>query len=159
MVSAAPKFAVVGDRNRNGIPDLMVKFGRAALDPLLTPGVNELEVTGTLVTGQEFKGMDRIWVIAPGNASQPASVAPNPLNPAGVLTFRTATAGRVAVKMFDLHGRLVRTLTEVPLLPAGVHELRFDGRSDGGRALASGVYFYRIETAAKSMTGRIAILK
>jgi hypothetical protein len=137
----------------------MVKFGRAALDPLLTPGMNELEVTGSLVTGEGLKGTDRIRVIAPDDAFPSAFVAPNPLNPAGVLTFRTATAGRVTVTMFDLHGRLVRTLAGIPLLPAGVHELRFDGRGDGGRALASGVYFYRIETAAGLQTGRLAVLK
>src|SRR5439155_17624605 len=32
-------------------------------------------------------------------------------------------------------------------------------RSGNGRPLASGVYFYHIETAEKSMTGRIAIVK
>src|SRR5439155_649375 len=41
-VPPAPKFAVVGDHDRNGKPDLMVKFHREALDPLLTLGVNEL---------------------------------------------------------------------------------------------------------------------
>jgi len=143
----------------NGIPDLMVKFARAALDPLLTPDMKDLEVTGSLVTGEGFAGTDRIRVIAPGSGSHSAFVRPNPLNPAGVLTFRTSTAGGVTVKMFDLHGRLVRTMAEVPLLPAGVHELRFDGRGDGGRALASGVYFYRIETAAGLQTGRLAVLK
>src|SRR6266704_608224 len=46
-VAAAPKFAVVGDHNRNGTPDLMVRFGRSALDPLLAPGVDSLELTGS----------------------------------------------------------------------------------------------------------------
>jgi hypothetical protein len=40
-----------------------------------------------------------------------------------------------------------------------VHELKFDGLGDAGRALASGVYFFRIETAEQSMTVRIAIVK
>jgi hypothetical protein len=158
-VPVAPKFGVVGDRDRNGKPELMVKFARAALDPLLTLGENELEVTGRLVTGEEFKGSDRIRVIRPGHDSQAAFMAPNPLNPTGILTFQNAKTGPVTVKMFDLQGRLVRTLAEIPRLPAGVHELRFDGLGDGGKALASGVYFYRIETAAGLQTGRLAILK
>ncbi|TMQ47305.1 MAG: hypothetical protein E6K71_10310 [Candidatus Eisenbacteria bacterium] len=158
-VPPAPKFAVVGDHDRNGKPDLMVKFHREALDPLLTLGVNELQVTGRLVTGEEFKGSDRIRVIQPGQGPRPATISPNPLNPEGILTFRTVTAGRVSVKMFDLQGGLVRILAEIPLLPAGEHELRFDGRGDGGKSLASGVYFYRIETAAGLQTGRFVVLK
>src|SRR5437667_336547 len=157
-VPPAPKFAVVGDHDRNGKPDLMVKFHREALDPLLTLGVNELQVTGRLVTGEEFKGSDRIRVIQPGQGPRPATISPNPLNPEGILTFRTVTAGRVSVKMFDLQGGLVRILAEIPLLPAGEHELRFDGRGDGGKSLASGVYFYRIETAAGLQTGRFVVL-
>jgi hypothetical protein len=98
-------------------------------------------------------------MISPGGGPLTTSVAPNPLNPVGVLSFRTASPGRVVVKMFDLRGRLVRTLLEAPLLEAGAHEVRIDGRGERGRPLASGVYFYRIETPDGATTGRIAILK
>ncbi len=158
-VSAASKFAHVRDFNANQIPDLTVKFSREALDPLLTPGVNELALTGSLVTGEAFEGKGEVRVIDPPTAPLSAWVAPNPLNPAGVLTFTTAKPGPVAVKMFDLHGRLVRTLMAAPLLAAGVHELRIDGRGERGHALASGVYFYRVEASAEVVAGRISILK
>ena len=158
-VPTTPKSAIVGDHNKNGAPDLMVKFSRDALDPLLTVGVNELKVTGSLVTGEDLKGSDEIRVIDPPDAPLSVSIAPNPLNPAGALTFRTKTPGPVTVKMFDLHGRLVRSLAEAPLLPAGVHEFRIDGRGERGQTLASGLYFYRVETADGIVTGRIAILK
>jgi hypothetical protein len=158
-VPAAPKFAIVGDYDRNGSPDLMVKFSREALDPLLTIGVRKLEVTGSLVTGEQFKGSDEIRVISPSGGKPTASVAPNPLNPAGTLTFRTTRAGAATVRMFDLQGRLVRTLMAAPLLPAGKHELRIDGRTDGGQGLPSGLYFYRVETSEGALTGRIAIMK
>jgi flagellar hook assembly protein FlgD len=85
-------------------------------------------------------------------------VAPNPLNPTGVLTFRTTTPGLVSVRIFDLQGRLVRTLAQLPL-PAGAHELPIDGKDAQGHRLASGVYFYRIQSAGGSELGRIAILK
>jgi hypothetical protein len=157
--AAAAKFQYVGDHDRNGVADLMVKFSREALDPLLTPGVNELELTGSLVTGETFEGTGEVRVIDPHTGSLYASVVPNPLNPAGVLTFTMTKAGPVTVKVFDLHGRLVRTLMEAPLVPAGRHELTIDGRGERGYVLASGVYFYRVETAAEVVTGRIAILK
>jgi hypothetical protein len=158
-VPAVSEFALVGDHNMNGAPDLMVKFSREALDPLLTPGVHELEVTGSLATGETFKGSDEVRVIDPFHAPLSALVAPNPLNPAGGLTIHTTVPGPVKVKIFDLQGRLVRTLLEAPLLPAGAHELGIEGRGGRGEVLASGMYFYRVESAGGVVTGWIAILK
>ncbi len=158
-VAAAPKFAVVGDQNRNGIPDLMVRFGRSALDPLLTPGMSSLELTGSLVTGESFAGTGVVRVINNGGRHQAASVSPNPLNPSAILSFNTVEPGRVRVTMFDLQGRLVRTLMEAPIAPAGEHEVRIDGRGERGEVLPSGVYFYRVESPDGTASGRFAILK
>ena len=72
-VPTVPKSATLGDHDANGVSDLMVKFNRKALDPLLTPGVNELEVTGSLVTGMAFQGSDEVRVIDPGAVHSPAS--------------------------------------------------------------------------------------
>jgi hypothetical protein len=158
-VPTGSRSAIIGDHNRNGVPDLMLKFRRAALDPLLTLGVNSLEVTGSLVTGENFAGTDEVRVIDNGGRHQAASVAPNPLNPSGVLAFNTEKPGRVRVTMFDLHGRLVRTLMEMPLLPAGEHAVRIDGRGERGELLPSGVYFYSVNSPDGTVTGRFAILK
>jgi len=158
-VQAAPKFVVVEDHNANGIPDLMLKFSRAALDPLLTPGMNSLEVTGSLVTGESFAGIGEVRVIDPGGGYKVASVAPNPFNPSGVLAFTTVKPGNVRVTMFDLQGRLVRTLMEAPLLPAGEHAVKIDGLGGRGEVLPSGVYFYQVNSADGTATGRFAILR
>ena len=112
------------------------------------------------MTGASFKGSDEIRVIGSlPRAPLAASIAPNPFNPAGVLTFRTMTPGRVSVNVFDLHGRLVRTLVEEPAMPAGVHEVRIDEGGEPGQALASGVYFYRLETPDGTSSGRFPIMK
>jgi len=158
-VAATPKFAVIGDQDQDGIPDLMLKFSRPALDPLLVPGMNSLRVTGSLVTGETFACTDNVRVIDNGGAHKSDSVAPNPLNPSGVLAFNTVKAGRVRVTMFDLHGRFVRTLMETPHLPAGRHALTIDGLGERGQALPSGVYFYQVTSADGSIAGRFAILK
>src|SRR6266850_344217 len=146
-VPAAPKFAVAGDHDSNGMPDLMVKFSREALNPLLILGVNELEVTGSLVTGEEFKGRDSVRVSNPPSAPLSASVAPNPLNPAGVLSFNPSRPGRARVAIFDAQGRMIRVLMDVPTLPMGSHAVPIDGRGERGQTLASGPYFYREEAA------------
>jgi hypothetical protein len=158
-VQAVSKFAVLGDHDADGIPDLMLKFSREALDPLLTPGRNSLELTGSLVTGESFAGTGEVRVIHNSGGHLTASVGPNPLNPSGVLVFRTLKPGRVRVTIFDLHGRLVRTLTDTPRLPAGEQEVRIDGRGERGEVLPSGVYFYRVISPDGTITGRFAILK
>jgi hypothetical protein len=111
------------------------------------------------VTGERFEGRDEVTVIDPPDAPLSVSVAPNPLNPSGVLSFRTSSAGRVKVAVFDAKGRIVRVLMDTPAVPAGSHTVSVDGRGDRGQVLASGIYFYRIEAAEGSAAGRIAILK
>jgi hypothetical protein len=156
---AEPKFVTVGDHDSDGLPDVTLKFARQGLDPLLVLGVNHLPLTGSLVTGEQFTGTAEVRVIDPFGPGLSARVSPNPLNPSGVLAFKTTRSGRVTVKVFDIRGRLVRSLMDVSFLPAGLHEAEFDGRDDGGRAVASGIYIYEIETLEGTVAGRVAVLK
>jgi uncharacterized repeat protein (TIGR01451 family) len=153
------KFAVVGDHDTDGVADLMVKCRRQALAPQLAPGENQIKVGGMLRTGDRFEGSDVVHVIDQGGEALSASVAPNPLNPSGVLAFRTAAPGAVRVRLFDLQGRLIRTLLETTVLPAGRHEVVIDALGARGEALPSGLYFYRLETPNGNISGRFAILK
>lgn len=159
LVAAAPKSALVGDHDQDGIPDLMVKFSRRVLDPLLAPGMNELEVTGSLVTGEQFKGSDEVRVIDPPVARLSASVTPNPFNPTGALSFDTLRSGPVRVAIFDVQGRMVRVLMDTAALPMGHHKVPIDVRSERGHALASGLYFFRVEAGEEVAAGRIVIMK
>jgi hypothetical protein len=60
-----------------------------------------------------------------------------------VLHFGLARAGRVEIKIFDVSGRLVRTLAD-RRFPAGEHELTWDGSDNAGQRLARGVYFTQV---------------
>ena len=88
-----------------------------------------------------------------------ASVSPNPLNPQTKLAFETTKPGLVKVDMFDLQGRLVRSIQSATYMNAGVHEFTVDGRGQSGEKLASGVYFIRGETAEGTFKNTITILK
>jgi flagellar hook capping protein FlgD len=68
---------------------------------------------------------------------------PNPFNPETTIPYSIAARGRVAIRIFDIAGRLVRTLID-RVEPAGSHVVRWNGRTDGGERAPSGVYFYRI---------------
>ena len=79
------------------------------------------------------------------------------MNPMAHFAFETTQAGHVRVRLFDLNGRLVRTVVDAASMPAGRHELFLDGRNNRGGALSSGVYFYRLESVDGSSTGRLTI--
>jgi len=53
-----------------------------------------------------------------------ASISPNPLNPAAKLSFATTKPGAVKVQMFDVNGRLLRTIAEELNAAAGYFTTR-----------------------------------
>ncbi len=70
------------------------------------------------------------------------SVYPNPFNPQTTVLLAMRQAGPASVKVYDVQGRLVRTLVDGSLA-AGRHELRWNGVDDTGRSVPSGVYVVR----------------
>jgi len=80
--------------------------------------------------------------------------APNPFSGPTTITLYAPTGGAASIQVFDAAGRRVRTLTEDRLAP-GRHEIVWDGRDDGGRAVRSGVYFYEVEAGGQRATRRM----
>jgi hypothetical protein len=70
---------------------------------------------------------------------------PNPFNPQTTVGFALPEAGRVRLSVHDLRGRLVRVLVD-ERRDAGTHQVLWDGRDQGGRAVASGTYLASFET-------------
>ncbi len=87
------------------------------------------------------------------------AAAPNPFNPTTTLSFDLPSQEAVSLCVFDLQGRLVRTLLSGEMLTQGRHEAVWNGRDDAGRQVASGTYFYRIEAGAFSQTRRAVLVK
>ncbi len=69
-----------------------------------------------------------------------------------------APGGRVELALFDLSGRRVRVLWDAPSVP-GSHAVVWDGRDDGGRRVASGIYFARLAHRGEERTARVVRLK
>jgi hypothetical protein len=84
-----------------------------------------------------------------------ASISVNPINPASALRFRTTRAGFARVRVFDLAGRMARSLVDESNLPPGPHEVRMGVT----RELPTGTYLYRIEAAEGTATGRFVVLR
>ena len=69
---------------------------------------------------------------------------PNPFNPITTIRYDLAEASRVRLVVYDLLGRVIRTLVDTEQT-AGSYRAVWDGRNDAGEAVASGIYLYRLE--------------
>jgi hypothetical protein len=82
---------------------------------------------------------------------------PNPFRPDTEVSFVVPGPGRARLRVFDVTGRLVRTLLDSPL-DAGAHQVRWSGEDDRGARAASGVYFLRLDTPAGSSSRKVVML-
>jgi hypothetical protein len=156
------KTFIESDKNGDGIQEIRVGFLKPDLRTLfagLPEGHNLVEVTieANLATGGILQGTTQVDVLVSGSSA--ATVSPNPLNPSATLSFTTSRPGFARVELFDVGGRLVRTILDESSLAAGVHEVRVEGRGSLGESLASGIYFIRGVSAEGEFVKRIAILK
>ncbi len=69
---------------------------------------------------------------------------PNPFNPTTTIAYSLAKSAFVTLTIFDVNGKVVKQLIH-ELKQAGNHQVDWDTRSNLGLAVASGVYFYKIE--------------
>jgi len=88
---------------------------------------------------------------------------PNPFNPSTRIRYSIPSSSHVNLTVFDILGNKLVTLVNEEKL-AGVYEAEFSakgGSASGGNAynLASGIYFYRLETAGFISTKKLILLK
>jgi hypothetical protein len=83
---------------------------------------------------------------------------PNPFNPSTRLSFEVAAAGHARLVVYDVSGRLVRTLID-SFHDVGRFDVVWDGRNDAGHISAAGVYLYRLETDGVVETKRMLLVK
>ncbi|OQY30306.1 MAG: hypothetical protein B6244_00145 [Candidatus Cloacimonetes bacterium 4572_55] len=84
---------------------------------------------------------------------------PNPFNPTTVIRFSIPESNTVAVTIYDATGRLVKTLIEDKMYPAGTHSLQWNGTGQNNESVVSGVYFYRLEAGNFAQAKRMTLLK
>lgn len=89
-------------------------------------------------------------------------IRPNPFNPRTEIRFALPDdAGapvRVSLRIYDLGGRLVRTLAEGSL-PPGEHAVVWTGDREGGGQVSSGVYFATLEAAGARDTRKLMLIR
>ena len=84
---------------------------------------------------------------------------PNPFNPATTISFTLPSPRTVDLRVYDIGGRLVRTLVDGESGSGGVNSVVWDGGDNDGRPVASGVYFYRIETGPYTESRKMVLIR
>jgi hypothetical protein len=83
---------------------------------------------------------------------------PNPTSATTIVDIGLPKPTEVTLRIFDLSGREIRRVLTTQL-PAGYHQLVWDGRDDGGRVAPGGVYFYKLVAGRHQKSGRVVVLR
>ncbi len=83
---------------------------------------------------------------------------PNPFNPATTLSFAAPRADRARLVVYDLRGAVVAVLLDGPV-PQGTNRVRWVGRDDAGRSVASGAYVARLQFGTESSARMIQLVR
>jgi hypothetical protein len=86
------------------------------------------------------------------------AAGPNPVHDAATFALRTASAGDVRLHVFDVRGRLVRSI-QSGWLPAGRHDFSWDARDASGAPVAAGVYLYRAEGPGLAASRKLVVAR
>ncbi|HHM02689.1 MAG TPA: T9SS type A sorting domain-containing protein [Caldithrix abyssi] len=83
---------------------------------------------------------------------------PNPFNPSTTIAYRLERNANVSLKIYDLSGRLIRTLAQ-GMQQAGYKLVQWDGRDMNGQNVSSGAYIYQLQAGDVSISKRMILVK
>ena len=86
---------------------------------------------------------------------------PNPFNPSTTISYNIEQSGYVNLKVYDVMGRLVRTLVDNKYISAGHqtgYNATWNGLDDGGHKAAAGLYIYRLQSGTMSTTNKLSLI-
>ena len=118
---------------------------------------------GTLVGGSQdyalvWRGLRASAPVAVGPGTTPSfrldAPVPHPIRTRATIGYQLDREASVSIRVYDVRGRRVATLIERGARAAGSGSVEMDATG-----LASGVYFLKMETPARTVTRKITIVK
>jgi hypothetical protein len=97
----------------------------------------------------------------PGISSPAISLTqnyPNPFNPETTIEYSLQENSKIELSVYNIKGQKVRTL-ENKRQTAGKHQVVWNGKDNANKAVASGVYFYKLQTNSGAIIKRMMLLK
>lgn len=138
-------------------PTMLPGGEHAYIDTDIDRGVSYWYRLGAVDRDGEFQSAP-VAVVVPGARFHLFQNHPNPFNPSTTISYEVPVSARVTLRIFDVAGRLVRTLID-ERQPPGRKSAVWDGRDAGGRPVASGIYFYRLRAPGFRETRKMALLE
>ncbi len=142
---------------------LMVPVGSRTLE-VTAEGFDSATVENVMVSQGLFTSLNLIMLEGSGDPEVPVAATalhgnyPNPFNPKTTISYSVKQSGKVCLNIYNIKGQLVRTLLNEHR-DTGHHESFFDGEDDCGRALASGVYFVKMNAPGYRKVIKIMLMK
>jgi len=87
-----------------------------------------------------------------------ASNFPNPFNPETRITYTLNKPGQVKIRIYNVQGQFIKTLLDEYQNP-GIYSSTWNGKTDNGETVPSGMYFYRIDAGGETLTQRMTLMK
>ncbi len=160
---AATSTGLYSTTELNGNDTNWVQEGASTIDNVVVNMVTGRDSDGTVVVVTHGGGVYKSTVITSIDDNEAAVPSqfdlqqnyPNPFNPETTIRFILPAAAPVTLTIYNALGQEVRALFSNEEHSFGAHSVVFDGRSENGIKLASGIYFYRLQsrefTAIKKM--------
>lgn len=84
---------------------------------------------------------------------------PNPFNPSTTIRFSLPQTEKVKLEVYDIQGRLVKSLVDYELYQPGNYEVTWDGSDNNGSRVASGIYFTKMQAGKFAQTRKMNLVK
>jgi len=127
-------------------------------DDMPAPPIDRFEVAQDVFAWMSNLTNDPFTGTPPPAKNTLAQNFPNPFNPSTTIKFDMKDKGIVTLKVYNVAGQLVRTLVN-EVRPAGSYTEPWNGLNDRGSAVASGIYFYKMETNGFTATKKMVMLR
>ena len=142
----------LGSSNR--IDSLVVRWPSGRVDRYLDMAANS---TLLLVEGRGITAVEETDAPLPHSFGLDQNY-PNPFNASTLIRFSIAASGPVRLVLYNALGQQIRVLIDEELKP-GYRQVVWDGKNDQGRSVASGAYFYHLESGGRERTRSMVLLR
>jgi len=112
----------------------------------------------TAYFGEPYNPATAVANETPGAGFSLEQNVPNPFNPQTIILYSVVRRAVVALRIYDVSGRVVRTLVHGSK-SAGTHRVTWNGRDNHGSPVASGLYFYRLSAGGRTATRKMVLLR
>ena len=142
----------------------------ALMSDLLNDGEKEILISMNHILYQENIFRTMTWIYKPDSLTNvysdpilPIETSlyqnyPSPFNPCTNLKFRISETGNVFIKIYNVLGKEIKKILQEDL-PAGEHNIQWNGKDNLGSTLPSGVYFIQMIAGSYQKTIKTILLK